>query len=142
MRRPLPLYRFLTTTATLLTSFLSGCALVPTESNPIVGMWTWHHISGSCSEVHFYKANGDAATWSGAEVLRKSYKITKVESGVFRVDSMVVESNGKSDCSGSATAAGARSTVYVRLLNGGGYFTCPTPDSLSCDGTATPRGRL
>lgn len=126
-------------TAMLLAVVTSGCVLTPTESNPIVGMWTWRHVSGACTEVHFYKANGDAATWSGQEVLRKSYGIHRVEPGLFRVDSVVVESNGQPDCTGSTTPVGRKSTVYVRLLNGGGYFTCPTRDSLSCDGTATPR---
>lgn len=139
---PLSRFPILTTLATVLASLTWGCIPIPTESNPIVGMWTWRHVSDSCNEVHFFKADGDAATWSGNEVLRKSYRISKVETGLFRVDSVVVESNSQPDCTGSSTPVDRRSTFYVRPLNGGGYFTCPTADSLSCDGTATPRERL
>lgn len=120
----------------------SACVLSPTAANPIVGMWTWQPVTGACTEVHFYKGNGDAAVWSGGEVLRKSYSIVALEPNHFRVEAAVTESNGAPDCTGHRTPVGASSTVYIRLLNGGGYLTCTTPQTESCMGSAMPRARL
>lgn len=121
---------------------LSACSLMPTEANPIVGMWTWRHVSGKCTEIHFYKGDGDMATWSGKEILRKSYQISAVEPGRFRVDAVVIESNGAADCLGSTTSVGAKSTMFIWMQNGGGHLTCRSLDSLSCDGSAVRRERL
>lgn len=114
----------------------------PTASQPLLGMWTWRDTAGTCTEVHFYKNDGDAASWSGAEVLRKRYQIQQVETGVYLLTAQVTESNGQRDCTGGTTAVGASSQVYIRLLNGGGYFTCATLDTMSCYGSAMTRQQL
>ena len=118
---------------------LAGCAVAPISTdNPIVGKWSWRHVSGSCTEIHAYDAAGYKESWSGPENLRFSYTIEAVEPGLYRVESEVIYSNGKPDCTGSPTPVGSASSFYVQMLKGGGFFTCRTADSLSCDGTAVP----
>ncbi len=119
--------------------FLAGCATLPVATdNPVVGKWSWRHISGACAEIHTYDAAGYKESWSGQENLRFSYAIQAVELGLYRIDSEVIYSNGKPDCTGSPTPVGSVSSFYVQMLEGGGFFTCRTADSFSCDGTAIP----
>jgi hypothetical protein len=120
----------------------TGCALAPTAANPVLGMWTWQDHARTCREVHFYKPDGDAATWSAREVLRKRYVITPVEPGLWRVETEVITTNGEADCLGRTTPVGARSTWYVRPLNGGGHLSCASREGTSCFGSAVPRERL
>lgn len=93
-------------------------------------------MQGQCHEVHIYNADGTYRGESGAEVLDKTYTVTKASGGMYRIDTTVTQTNGGKDCRGSATEVGAASTVYIQPLNGGGYFTCGSEDGMSCYGTA------
>jgi hypothetical protein len=118
---------------------LAGCASAPIATdNPVVGKWSWRHVSGTCTETHTYDAAGYKESWSGQENLRFSYTIQTVEPGLYRIESEVIYSNGKPDCTGSPTPVGSASSFYVQMLKGGSFFTCRTAESFSCDGTATP----
>lgn len=108
-------------------------------ANPVVGEWAWEPLNDVCPEVHVYTADGRSTVQSGAEVLEKRYTITPVSGGMYRVDSVVVSSNGGRDCLGTITAVGTAMTVYIQPLNSGGYFTCDSEDGMSCFGTARPR---
>lgn len=106
------------------------------DDNPVVGDWEWNPTRGQCREMHSYRADGSATTRSGEEILEKTYAITKVSAGTYRLDMKVVASNGGKDCLGSTTAVDATATTYVMLLNDGGYFTCASEDGMSCYGSA------
>lgn len=120
-----------------------GLALLAAASwaeprHPLLGDWDWKPTQGVCPERHSYRADGTASVRSGGEELEKRYRIEKLASGFWRVDAEVTASNGGKDCLGSPTAVGARSTVYILPLNGGGYFTCGSEDGMSCYGQARP----
>jgi|JI6StandDraft_1071083.scaffolds.fasta_scaffold149592_2 hypothetical protein len=119
---------------------LISCAVAPIATdNPVVGKWTWRHVSGSCTELHTYDAAGYKESWSNQENLRFSYSIQPVESGLYKIDSKVIYSNSKPDCTGTPTPLGATSSFYIQMLKNGSYLTCRSAESLSCDGTATHR---
>lgn len=107
-------------------------------NHPLLGDWDWKSMQGTCPERHSYRADGTASTRSGSEELQKRYRIEKVGGGMWRLDMEVTATNGGKDCLGAPTAVGARSTVFVMPLNGGGYFSCASDDSMSCYGSARP----
>ena len=109
------------------------------DANPVLGEFNWNPVGAHCPEIHVYRADGTKTGSSGSEVLEKTYTIEAIGGGMYRLQETVVTSNGGKDCTGSTTAPGATSTVYVMPLNGGGFFTCASPDTLSCYGNATPR---
>jgi hypothetical protein len=120
-------------------SVLASCVTRVVTDHPLVGAWSWNHVSGQCPETHTYDAAGYKETKSGEEILRHVYTIQAIEVGAYRVESEVIYSNGKNDCTGSPTPIGARSSIVIRMLKGGGYFTCRTIETLSCEGTAIPK---
>lgn len=108
------------------------------DANPVLGTWDWNPVRGECHEVHTYRGDGTAQTRSGSEVLEKTYTVTPGRGGTFVVAATVVSGNGGKDCLGATTAIGATSTVTIRPLNEGGYFTCASDDGMSCYGSARP----
>lgn len=121
---------------------MSGCATTTATAiadNPLIGKWNWRHVSGSCTEFHAYDAAGYKESWSNQENLRFRYTVQPIGLGLYRVDSEVIYSNGKPDCTGSSTPIGAASTFYIQMLKDGSYFTCHSAESTSCDGTASLR---
>lgn len=103
---------------------------------PIIGRWEWNPLQGVCREEHTYALDGSASSSSGEEVLMKTWTATPASDGMYRVVATVVESNGKQDCTGSTTAVGATSTVYIQPTNVDGYYTCASEDGMSCYGSA------
>ena len=114
-------------------------AVGPAGENPVLGSWAWNTVQGHCHEIHTYNADGTYRGESGSEVVTKTYTVTKASGGMYRIDAVVTETNGGNDCTGSPTAVGAKSTVYIQPLNGGGYFTCGSEDGMSCYGNARPK---
>jgi hypothetical protein len=108
------------------------------DRNPVLGDWDWKPVQGQCPERHSYRADGTASTESGGERLEKTYRVTKLDGGFWRVDQEVTASNGGKDCLGSITAVGRRSSVFVMPQNFGGYLTCASDDGMSCYGSARP----
>lgn len=118
---------------------LLATAAAAEGTNPVLGDWEWNPTRGQCKEVHSYRSDGTATFRSGDEVLEKTYTVSDAGGGMFLVEMTVVSSNGGKDCLGSPTPVGAKSSVYVMPLNGGGYFTCAEPDGMSCYGSASRR---
>ena len=117
----------------------SPCLADSGSDNPVLGEFNWNPVGAHCPEIHVYRPDGTKTGSSGSEVLEKTYTIEAIGGGMYRLQETVVTSNGGKDCTGSTTAPGGTSTVYVMPLNGGGFFTCASPDTLSCYGNATPR---
>ena len=109
------------------------------DSNPVLGEFNWNPVGAVCPEIHVYRADGTKTGTSGSEVLEKTYTIEAIGGGMYRLQETVISGNGGTDCTGGTTAAGAVSTVYVMPLNGGGFFTCASPDTMSCFGNASPK---
>ena len=109
------------------------------DDNPVLGEFSWSPTSAICPETHIYRADGTKTGTSGDEVLGKTYTIEAVGGGMYRLQETVTATNGGKDCQGGTTAVGARSTIYIMPLNGGGFFTCASEDTLTCYGSAAPR---
>lgn len=109
------------------------------SDNPVLGEFSWNPTGAVCPETHIYRADGTKTGTSGSEVLEKTYTIEAVGGGMYRVQETVTASNGGKDCQGGTTPVGASATIYVMPLNGGGFFTCASEDTLSCFGSASPR---
>lgn len=104
----------------------------------VVGVWNWSLVGGDCRERYTYRADGTLSAESGEERLEKTYTLTGLEGGMYRLDATVTATNGKTDCEGGLTPVGATSRIYLMPLKGGGYFTCASEDTLSCYGNAYP----
>jgi hypothetical protein len=105
-------------------------------SNPLVGVWAWNAVGGACPEIHEYRADGSAITQSGDEVLEKSYEVSRVSDGLYRITLKSLRSNGKKDCTGHTTKVGGTNVVFVQFQNFGGYLTCASESGMSCYGSA------
>lgn len=110
-----------------------------TDDNPVLGEFNWNPVGAQCPEIHVYRADGTKTGTSGGEVLEKTYTVSQADGGMYLLEETVTATNGGKDCQGGTTAIGATSRVYIMPLNGGGYFTCASPDTMSCFGTALPR---
>ncbi len=118
--------------------FASGVLSAQVPS-PVVGVWDWNPTQGTCPETHTYNADGTASVRSGDEVLEKTYTVSSATGGMYLVKTVVIATNGGRDCLGRTSAVGATSSVYIRPINGGGYYTCASEDGMSCYGAARPR---
>lgn len=107
--------------------------------NPVLGEFNWSPTGAVCPETYVYRADGTKTGTSADEVLEKTYTISKAEGGMYLLEETVTAGNGGKDCQGGTTAVGASSRIYIMPLNGGGYFTCASPDTMSCFGSASPR---
>ena len=105
--------------------------------NPALGEFNWSP-TGVCPETYVYRADGTKTGTSAGEVLEKNYTISKAEGGMYLLEETVTAGNGGKDCQGGTTPVGATSKIYIMPLNGGGYFTCASLDTMSCFGTASP----
>lgn len=110
-----------------------------TEDNPVLGDWNWNPTGAVCPEIHSYRADGTKTGTSAGEVLEKTYTISKAKGGMYLLEETVIAGNGGKDCQGGTTPVGASSKIYIMPLNGGGFFTCASLDTLSCFGAASPR---
>lgn len=110
-----------------------------TEENPVLGDWNWNPTGAVCPEIHSYRADGTKTGTSGGEVLEKTYTISNVKGSMYLLEEMVTAGNGGKDCQDGTTPVGASSKIYIMPLNGGGFFTCASLDTMSCFGTASPR---
>lgn len=120
-------------------AFIASGTAGAADINPVLGSWDWNPVQGQCHEIHTYNADGTYRGESGGEIVAKTYTVTKASGGMYRIDTVVTETNGGNDCTGSPTAVGSKSTVYIQPLNGGGYFTCGSEDGMSCYGNARPK---
>lgn len=109
------------------------------DDNPVLGEFNWNPVGAVCPETHIYRSDGTKTGTSADEVLEKTYAIEAVGGGMYRLQETVTATNGGKDCQGGTTQVGANSTIYIMPLNGGGFFTCASEDTLSCFGTAVPR---
>jgi hypothetical protein len=104
----------------------------------VVGEWTWKPVDAVCPERYIYRVDGTFSAESGEERLEKTYQLSKTSGSMYRLESTVTSTNGKPDCQGNLSPVGAKSRVYLMPLNGGGFFTCASEDTMSCFGTAGP----
>lgn len=112
-------------------------ATAPVARSPILGRWRWSSKDGRCTEQHEYRADGTATVHSGGEVLQKTYTIERYKGGpYYLVHEQVTASNGGKDCTGSVTAVGKQSGLFVLPTNDGGYYTCSSDEGWGCFGTA------
>lgn len=102
----------------------------------LIGEWEWNPVEGVCPERFTYRADGMAMMQSGDERLVKTYVLSHAGNGMYRVVSTVKATNGKPDCRGEMSPAGARSTVFLMPTKGGGFLTCSSTDPTTCFGTA------
>ena len=130
MNRAFPLYALLLCMPTM--------ANTPAD-NPVLGEFNWSPTGADCPETYIYRADGTKTGTSADEVLEKTYTISQADGGMYLLEETVTATNGGKDCQGGTTAVGASSRTYIMPLNGGGYFTCASPDTMSCFGSASPR---
>ena len=108
------------------------------DENPVLGEFSWSPTGAVCPETYVYRADGTKTGTSAGEVLEKTYTISKAEGGMYLLQETVTAGNGGKDCQGGTTPVGATSKIYIMPLNGGGYFTCASLDTMSCYGAALP----
>jgi hypothetical protein len=124
----------------LLAALFTACTpAFAADDNPVLGEFAWSPVGAVCPETHIYRADGTKTGTSGSEVLEKTYSIEAVGGGMYRLQETVTASNGGKDCQNGTTPVGAKSTIYIMPLNGGGFFTCASEDTMSCFGSASPR---
>ena len=120
-------------------ALLSSTVAHAADENPVLGEFNWNPTGAVCPETHIYRADGTKTGTSGDEVLQKTYRITKADGGMYLLEETVAATNGGKDCQGGTTEVGATTRIYIMPLNGGGFFTCASPDTMSCFGSASPR---
>lgn len=119
--------------------FMAHSPAFAADDNPVLGEFNWSPTGAVCPETHIYRADGTKSGTSGDEVLEKTYRISKAEGDMYLLEETVIAGNGGKDCQGGTTAVGATSRIYIMPLNGGGYFTCASLDTMSCFGVASPK---
>ena len=122
----------------IIIALLASSVAHATEDNPVLGEFNWSPTGAVCPETYVYRADGTKTGTSAGEVLEKTYTISKAEGGMYLLEETVTAGNGGKDCQGGTTPVGATSKIYIMPLNGGGYFTCASLDTISCYGAASP----
>src|SRR5262249_48017784 len=96
-------------------------------NHPFLGTWNMTFTlpgGSSCDEI--YSVRSDGTTWarSAEEVSESDYEISDEpnENGFYRWTDTVTKTNGKPDCSGSATPIGDVATNYVIFHPSGNMF--------------------
>jgi hypothetical protein len=110
--------------------------------NPVLGEFNWSPTGAVCPETYVYRADGTKTGISGSEVLEKTYTVSKAEGGMYLLEETVTAGNGGKDCQGGTTPVGATSKIFIMPVNGGGFFTCASLDTMSCYGSALPVKRV
>lgn len=93
-----------------------------------------------CVEDWRFGVDGVLSVTSGEEVTTHTYALRPSDDpGMHVLERTRLSSNGRPDCMGNQDASvGQASSVYLVFLNGGGFFTCGSADTMSCYGVATP----
>jgi hypothetical protein len=116
---------------------LSACATTVVQQSPIAGDWKLNFGGGKCQELHTYRSDSTGTHRSADEVIETSFHLEFVEKGVYIMRGLVTATNGKNDCTGSPTPVGSRFESVLMFTKGGDFYSCPTLDSMTCNGTGT-----
>jgi hypothetical protein len=94
-----------------------------------------------CHEEWAFGSDGVVTITSGQEITTQSYALSASEDpSMFVLDRTRLASNGLPDCLGSSDpSSGGTRRSYLMFLNGGGFFTCSSTDTMSCYAVATPK---
>lgn len=97
--------------------------------------------TAQCREEWSFGADGIMTVVSGQETTTKRYALEAVQgASMWALNTTRLTTNGQPDCMGAVDATtGQVRRVYVQFLNGGGFFTCASTDTMSCFGVASPR---
>lgn len=148
---------------------IAGCAPTATAvSNPSAGAGPAAPTANAPGEDQSSRVRGQAFSWtlagraaqaqecheewsfgednimtvlSGEERVTERFALRSVAGEpMLELTQTRLTTNGRPDCQGGANAAtGQTNRVYLLFLNGGGFFTCASTDTMSCYGVATPR---
>ncbi len=102
----------------------------------VIGEWEWNPIEGVCPERFTYRPDGMAMMQSAEERVMKTYVVSKAGADLYRLQTTVKATNGKPDCRGKVSEAGAKSGAWLIPTKGGGFLTCSSADKATCFGTA------
>jgi hypothetical protein len=96
---------------------------------------------GQCREEWSFGDDDTMTIFSGEEHVTKRIALRALSGpSMFELTQTRLTTNGRPDCQGQTnTAIGQSSRIYLQFLNGGGFFTCASTDTLSCYGVATPK---
>jgi hypothetical protein len=126
----------------LMVALAGAAAAADSDRTPLEGQdFDWSVASGGqCHEHWAFGADGVMTITSGEEVTAHSYAVDSgYPAGMYRLQSTRITSNGQPDCQGNADASvGQTREIYLVFLNGGGFFTCASTDTMSCSGVASP----
>jgi hypothetical protein len=120
---------------------------VPDPGSQLAGhSFSWSLVSqgdkkGQCKEEWSFGQDGTMTVLSGEEQVAKRYAVRpQPGSTMVILEATRVSTNGKADCQGVRNSKiGQTSQTYLMFLNGGGFFTCVSTDTMSCYGVATPK---
>jgi hypothetical protein len=120
--------------ALALSATVTSCAVTNIEESGLLGDWSLSFAQGKCKELHTYRADGTGTHRSADEVIQTRFQLDRVERGVYIMRGVVTASNGKDDCTGSPTAVGSKFESVIQFTKNGGFYSCRTLDTMSCNG--------
>jgi hypothetical protein len=93
-----------------------------------------------CREEWSFGQDGVMTVLSGEERVTKRFTLRTIPGQpMFELEATRLSTNGKADCQGTRNSkTGQTSLTYLMFLNGGGFVTCASTDTMSCYGVATP----
>lgn len=89
----------------------------PAPDHPLLGIWTLRLPARDCTEIYRFRADGTTLVFSAAEVSESAFEVDARPgaSGYYKLSDRIIKDNGKPDCGGKITQAGAHSTNYIRF---------------------------
>ncbi|WP_426102766.1 hypothetical protein [Massilia sp. TSP1-1-2] len=107
-------------------------AAPPAADHPILGIWKLTLPDGSCSEVYRFRGDGTTLVTSAEEIAQSEFNILPQPSakGFYKLEDRLVKDNGKKDCVGQITKAGAKATHFVHFHPSGALFLMCASESL------------
>ena len=102
------------------------------SDHPILGIWKLTLPDGSCSEIYRFRGDGTTLVTSAEEISQSEFSIPAKPSakGFYKLHDRLVKDNGKKDCIGQITKAGATATHFVHFHPSGSLFLMCAAESL------------
>lgn len=110
----------------------SAFAAPPAPDHPILGIWKLTLPDGSCSEIYRFRGDGTTLVTSAEEISQSVFNIPAQPSvkGFYKLEDRLVKDNGKKDCVGQITKAGATAIHFVHFHPSGALFLMCAAETL------------
>jgi hypothetical protein len=114
---------------------LYGHPRLPPSTHPLIGSWQVSAVDGTCAESHSFGADGRHKSKSSEEESVGEFDVSvgPSGSGYYRLTDTIVQSNGKTDCTGRTTPVGDVATIFIQFgSDRNSYSMCWSENKGSC----------